>query len=122
MATIKDLLTEHNKLWPGAKRKSWKHSKADLEILVAAVRVDVASTNNSRQLTIQQVAETALLEIASEDSDGNKLGHTYADVLDRVLHFFPQAQTTSRCLAWYASKMRSAGMRVPFRPRARRES
>lgn len=122
MSTIKELLQEHNELWPGAKRKYWKQSKADLEILVAAVRSDVASKSNGKRLTIQRVAEEALLEIVDEDSNGNKLGHTYEAVLLRVLHYFPQAQTTPRSLAWYASSMRSAGIRVPYRPRAKRKS
>ena len=119
MATIRELLNEHNELWPGAQRKSWKGPKADLEVLVAAVRRDVAEVNNGTKLTIQLIAEEALLEVVSRDDDGNRLGHPYEDILVRVLHFFPEAQTTPRCLAWYASKMRGAGMMVPYRPRAR---
>ncbi len=122
MATVRELLDEHNELWPGAQRRSWKGSKADLEVLVAAVRRDVAEVDNGTRLTVRQVAEEALLEIAGEDEDGNKLGHPYEEVLRRVQVFFPQAETSARSLAWYASKMRGADIRVPYRPRARKSS
>jgi len=72
-----------------------------------------------QKITIQLIAEDALLEIVTEDANGNRLGHPYADILVRIKELFPQAATSARSLAWYASKMRSAGILVPFRPRGK---
>ena len=126
MATIKELLDEHNKLAAKCKYERigcWKKSKAELVSRVAKLRrCERENEGQLSRLTIREIAEEALLEVATEDSDGNRLGHPYEAVLQRVLRFFPNAETTHRSLAWYASKMRGAGMMVPYRPRAKSQS
>lgn len=119
MATIKELVVEYNDLGFGTIR-SWKKPKAELQALIAACKREVVEVDNGGRLTVRQIAEEALLEVAGEDDNGNQLGHPYEEVLRRVCEFFPQAETSARSLAWYASKMRGAGMRVPYRPRAKR--
>lgn len=130
MATIKELLGEYNELRqrPGVrtghaeKLNSWKKSKAGLMVLVAQLRREVHEGETGEKLTIRQIAEDALIMVVNKDTDGNELGHPYEDIITVVRGLFPQAETTSRSLAWYASKMRCAGTHVPYRPRARRSS
>ncbi len=131
MATVRELLKEYNDtarrrgIRKGHARelKSWKRPKIELESLVAQLRRERAEWEmDGEKLTIGRVAEDALVEVVGEDEDGNELGHPYEDILAIVRRFFPQAETTARSLAWYASKMRCAGTHVPYRPRARRSS
>lgn len=136
MPSAKELVTEHNqlcdirdhlsedeglpfKLPEYETLKTWKGKKTELQARVAELRRMVLGVERGQRITIQLIAEEALLEIADEDEDGNRLGHPYPAILERVRALFPDAKTNCRTLAWYASKMRGAGMMVPFRPRAK---
>jgi len=119
MATIKELLKDYNKL-AITPIKRWNGSKVNLEILLAEARREIIEADTGEKLTIRQVAEDALVVVVGKDQHGNELGHPYADIITIVRGFFPEAETTARSLAWYASKMRCADTHVPYRPRARR--
>ncbi len=92
---------------------------ATIKMRVAEQRRLEYLVDTGKVLTIQVIAEEALLEVIEVDCDGNKLGYPYHTIIKKILEYFPEARTTSRSLAWYASKMRSAGLLVPFRPRAK---
>lgn len=56
--------------------------------------------------TVREMAEHYLLQPIS-----------YKTILAMVLHYFPDAGTTVKCLRWYATQMRDRGEQVPTRPR-----
>lgn len=127
MATIRELLVEYNSLRqrPGVRvghaeiLSSWRKPKVNLEFLVAQLRREAYQGEGGKRLTIGSLAEAVLVEVVDVDGNGNNLGHSYEEILRRVRVYFPNAETTPRSLAWYASKMRCAGVHVPFRPRAK---
>jgi hypothetical protein len=124
MATIKELIQEHNELATIVDAQPFKSApkggKKGLLIRIAALKREQHSQETGEKLTIRQIAEDALVVVVGKDEHGNELGHPYEDIITIVRGFFPEAETTARSLAWYASKMRCADIHVPYRPRARR--
>lgn len=42
----------------------------------------------------------------------------YDKVVERVLEVFPKAKTSTKSVAWYASRLRASGVELPERQRA----
>lgn len=41
----------------------------------------------------------------------------YDQVVEKILAVFPKAKTSTKSVAWYASRMRANGVKLPERPR-----
>lgn len=41
----------------------------------------------------------------------------YDQVVAKILAVFPKARTSTKSVAWYASRLRAAGKKLPERPR-----
>lgn len=111
--TIKELVALHNEhVAEDAQIKTFKGRKDELVPLVAQVM------RKKRGKTIREVAEALLIEVATTNEDGHKIGHPYDYVLEQVLEEFPEANTTVKCLRWYNTKLNSdANVKMPIRPR-----
>lgn len=42
----------------------------------------------------------------------------YDTVVEKILDAFPDASTSTKTVAWYASRMKARGVKLPERPRA----
>lgn len=62
---------------------------------------------------IKQAAESLLLEVTGKTSDGFTTGYSYEYILAEVKKEFPHANTSIKCLRWYATHMKEQGCRMP---------
>jgi hypothetical protein len=42
----------------------------------------------------------------------------YDEIVEKIREAFPKAKTTTKTVAWYASRMRADGQQLPERPRS----
>lgn len=66
-----------------------------------------------RTRIIKVAAESLLLEVTGVNKDGHTTGHSYEEILRRVKLEFPTANTSIKCLRWYATHMKDQGCRLP---------
>ncbi len=94
----------------------WSQSKAKLIERISDLK-------GYKRPTIRALAETLLLEVASEDEEsGRNIGLPYDAILERIHNAFPDCECSVKCLRWYAVKMKEDEkvlQLMPVRPRKR---
>ena len=78
---------------------------------------DVSTLPIIKTATIGSFASSLLLTPIGVTPEGREVGMSYGQVLTKVLKEYPGASTTVKSLAWYNSKMKGEGQKVPLRPR-----
>lgn len=111
--TIKDLVALHNQQ-PGAEQlTSWKGKK---DLLVEKVKEAIKKGRGT--VTIKSVSVDLLMATDFIDNDGRAVGFSYDHILEKVLEQFPDANTTVKCLRWYATHLnKDTNVKMPIRPR-----
>ena len=75
----------------------------------APVAVKVEATGSIQDQAIKLMFE----KTGKLDDRSRPLGHSYAVILDKIIAANPRANTTSKCLSWYASKLKSGKIKCP---------
>ena len=69
-------------------------------------------------VTIKSVSVDLLMATDFTDNDGRAVGFSYDHILEKVLEQFPDANTTVKCLRWYATHLnKDTNVKMPIRPR-----
>lgn len=114
-----ELLAEYNGLMPDDQKiKKWTGSAEDLETKIEDLRREERKRSS---LTIKDLSTELLLTVDYEDDrTKRRVGLPYDEILRRIKKQFPQADTTDKCLRWYAVHLnREPDVRMPYRPRRR---
>lgn len=96
MATTKKTTTTKANTAPKKKASGKKAAKA-------------ASASKAPKTTVRGTAEELLKKPLS-----------YSEIVGEIKRLFPGANTTTKSVQWYASKLRSKGVALPERPMAER--
>lgn len=107
MATIKELLEQHNILATKQKQpllKSWKQAKTGL-----IERINTLAAREAGNMTIGGMVKSLVMD--------PKL--SYDDIVTAVKGEFPMAKTSRRSVASTAADLRKTGAKVPLRKKGR---
>lgn len=111
--TIKDLVALHNQQAGAEQLTSWKGKK---DLLVEKVKEAIKKARGT--VTIKSVSVDLLMATDFTDNDGRAVGFSYDHILEKVLEQFPDANTTVKCLRWYATHLnKDTNVKMPIRPR-----
>lgn len=67
---------------------------------------------------IRVASEELLRAVSHKNDNGDDVGYTYTEILEKVKAEFPKGKTSIACLRWYHSHMSTQGIKLPTRPRA----
>jgi len=133
----RELIAIHNTMADSLEDRApiatFKQSKTKLIARIMEMRAELAATQQvdetfegEKPKTIVAASEELLMKTVRVDEDGRNIGMTYNEIVDAIRVMFPEAKTTTKCLRWYAAKMKEADPavihRMPVRPRAKRVS
>ena len=111
--TIKQLVETHNAIEGVEPIVAWKGRK---DLLVEKVAEAIQKARGTQ--TIKSVSDALLTAVDYVDDAGKPIGFTYEHVLAKVLEQFPDANTTVKCLRWYATHLnKDTNVKMPIRPR-----
>lgn len=73
-------------------------------------------SNNAKQAAPRGKLPTKSIKARTEALLKRSL--PYDEIVDKIREAFPKARTTTKTVAWYASRMKAAGEKLPERPRS----
>ena len=115
--TIKDLVALHNQQAGAEQLSGWKGKK---DLLIEKVKEAIKKARGT--VTIKSVSVDLLMATDFIDNDGRAVGFSYDHILEKVLEQFPDANTTVKCLRWYATHLnKDTNVKMPIRPRKKIE-
>ena len=104
--TSSELVELYNSLNPEKPVKKFR----DKSTAIARVVALVEAQQPRKKQGVGLYAKTLLLE--------KDPALSYKEILKKVLEKFPTAETSIKCLGWYATQLRSQGYVLPDRPRS----
>jgi len=106
--TIKALkpheVTEEMREW--MRGQGWAFTSAGWTAKLAMPKSSVKREKRACKGSVRPIVETELRKGTSDE-----------DIIKIIKKAIPEAKTTSGCIAWYASKLRNKGVKLPNRPR-----